>query len=650
MSVFDKRVAFKPFEYPEVLEYGKAIQHSYWLVSEFNFLSDVQDFHVKLNDIERRAVKNAILAISQIEVSVKRFWTKLGDRFPKAEFEMTGVIFGESECYDAETEVLTSKGWVRFPNLSRDDDVAQYNHKTEEISFVRPTAYVDRPYKGVMHHYFSRSSDLMVTPNHEILVKHPAKFVYEKKKSEDGKWGCNYRFPTSGYLKPKTTTTFTDLDRLLVAIQADGSLYGCTPSGAGRQDACINVKKSRKVERIRELLNNLDIKYKEGDRAQGITSFNFPLPPHIDVTQVKNFGYIDITKIDKEYVKQFLEELRLWDSGSKPTLDSFTYYNANVDAIDKVQAMATLAGFSSCKGINRTWQDSLKRLLPGGVAKKSAKTVYALSITNTAMHTYPYRTEIEYDGNVYCVTVPDGNIVTRRNKITTISGNCRHALAYSHLLEVLGFNSEFDQLLQNPVIQGRVDYLTKYLKGASDNSNENFSLSLALFSLFIENVSLFSQFLIIKSFNKHKKTLKDIDNVIQATMVEEMLHAMLGAYILNKIKEEFPDWFNDDFYDKIYRASKKAYEAEEKIIDWIFEEGELSFLPKNTVKEFTKDRFNQSLLMIGGKPVFEVDKSKLDVIKWFNEELETETAADFFWKRPTSYSKKMQPSKAEDLF
>ena len=95
MSIFDKRVAFKPFEYPEVLEYKNAINHSYWLVSEWNFLGDVQDFSVKLNDTERSVLKNAMLAISQIEISVKKFWTKLGDRFPKAEFEQVGVTFGE---------------------------------------------------------------------------------------------------------------------------------------------------------------------------------------------------------------------------------------------------------------------------------------------------------------------------------------------------------------------------------------------------------------------------------------------------------------------------------------------------------------------------------------------------------------------------
>jgi ribonucleoside-diphosphate reductase beta chain len=65
MSIFTKRVAFKPFEYPEVVEYKNAINHSYWLVSEWNFLGDVHDFKVNLTDIERNAVKNTLLAISR---------------------------------------------------------------------------------------------------------------------------------------------------------------------------------------------------------------------------------------------------------------------------------------------------------------------------------------------------------------------------------------------------------------------------------------------------------------------------------------------------------------------------------------------------------------------------------------------------------
>jgi len=324
MSIFDKRVAFKPFEYPEILQYKDAIRHSYWIHTEWNFISDVQDFNTKLNNKEKNAIKNTLLAIAQIEVSVKKFWSKLGDQFPKSEFDQVGMTFAESEV--------------------------------------------------------------------------------------------------------------------------------------------------------------------------------------------------------------------------------------------------------------------------------------------------------------------------------------RHSDAYSHLLEVLSLNDDFTVLLENPVIQGRIDYLSKYLKNASSDNKQLYTLTLALFSLFTENVSLFSQFAVIKAFNKHKNMLKDIDNVVQATQKEEVVHALLGIYIINKVKEEFPEWFDEEFYRKIERASRKAYDAEVKVIDWIFEEGELDFIKKETLYEFIKYRFNESVQMIGGEKIFEVDETKLADIDWFMEEIYAQTHTDFFYKKPTTYSKKTKSITSNDLF
>jgi ribonucleoside-diphosphate reductase beta chain len=97
MTIFKKRVKFKPFEYPELYDYVDAINHSYWIFSEYSYDSDVHDFKVNLNSSEQSAVKNAMLGISQIELNVKRFWSNLYDQFPKPEFDALGVTFGESE-------------------------------------------------------------------------------------------------------------------------------------------------------------------------------------------------------------------------------------------------------------------------------------------------------------------------------------------------------------------------------------------------------------------------------------------------------------------------------------------------------------------------------------------------------------------------
>jgi ribonucleoside-diphosphate reductase beta chain len=233
---------------------------------------------------------------------------------------------------------------------------------------------------------------------------------------------------------------------------------------------------------------------------------------------------------------------------------------------------------------------------------------------------------------------------------TFAESEVRHADAYSHLLEKLNLNSDFDMLLQNPVIGGRVDYLTKYIKGSAQNSEQNYTMNLALFSIFIENVSLFSQFLVIKSFNKHRNLLKDIDNVVMATQKEELIHAQLGAWIINKIREERPEWFNEDFYARLHRACVKANAAESNIIDWIFEAGDLPFLDRETVKEFIKDRFNESLAMIGAASAFEINPSLLTELTWFREEMLAETNVDFFNKKSVNYSKRMQAYNPDDLF
>lgn len=215
-----------------------------------------------------------------------------------------------------------------------------------------------------------------------------------------------------------------------------------------------------------------------------------------------------------------------------------------------------------------------------------------------------------------------------------------HFEAYSMLLEKLGFNEEFEKLLENEVIANRINYLSKYLRGSGDNVHEFNTLKLALFSLFVENVSLFGQFLIIKSFNKHRNVLKSIDNVVLSTQKDELCHAQFGIELLAIIKEENPEWFNEQFYHKIERACKKAFEAECKIVDWIFEQGDLDFITSFDVKEFLKRRFNSSLQDIGASPMFtDIDEESRLKTKWFDEEIVAYIRNDFFNTKSSNYNK-----------
>lgn len=232
--------------------------------------------------------------------------------------------------------------------------------------------------------------------------------------------------------------------------------------------------------------------------------------------------------------------------------------------------------------------------------------------------------------------------------ITFGESEVRHADAYSELLAVLGLNEDFDALLEVPAIRGRVDYLSKYL--SAGDTPERHTLALTLFSLFVENVSLFAQFAVIKSVFKHRSLLKNIDNVVQATQLEEQLHALFGVRLVNTVREENPDWFDAGFAGAVETACRKAYAAEAGIVDWIYEGGELPYLPADTLKEFLKNRFNDSLGMVGCESVFAVDAAKLVGMRWFDEELLARINPDFFNKRPVTYSRFGQPITADELF
>lgn len=233
---------------------------------------------------------------------------------------------------------------------------------------------------------------------------------------------------------------------------------------------------------------------------------------------------------------------------------------------------------------------------------------------------------------------------------TFAESEVRHHDAYSHLLEILGLNNEFKRLKKNPVIMRRVHYLETALKNAKSEDNKEYAESILLFSLFIEHVSLFSQFLIIMAFNKHKNMLKGISNVVEATSKEEQIHGDFGIDIIRIIKNENPTWFGDEHNTIVKVMCEEAFDSESRIVDWIFEAGELDFLPKNVIKEFIKNRFNNSLQSIGIDKIFDIDESLIAQTEWFDDEIIATKHGDFFVKRSINYSKRTKSITSDDLF
>lgn len=226
----------------------------------------------------------------------------------------------------------------------------------------------------------------------------------------------------------------------------------------------------------------------------------------------------------------------------------------------------------------------------------------------------------------------------------------RHSEAYSRLLEVLGYNNEFEKLLDIPVIRQRVDYLSKVLKDTRSQDNKKYVVSLILFSILIENVSLFSQFAIILSFTRFKGYMKNVSNIIAWTSVDEQVHANAGIYIVNKIREEQPEFFDTETLELIRNTVKESIEVESDILSWIFEQGELDIINKKDLINFMKFRIDESLTQIGIDTVFNVSPEDYKAMAWFEEEVFANSLDDFFAKRPVDYTKHDKSITANDLF
>ncbi len=265
--------------------------------------------------------------------------------------------------------------------------------------------------------------------------------------------------------------------------------------------------------------------------------------------------------------------------------------------------------------LNTTEQDILKKaMLAIGVIENKVKTFWARIDMRMP------KTEIAIVGHTFA-----GNEVI-------------HQLTYEKLLTLLGLEDEFDKVIDIPCMQGRSDYLTKYLQGVYSKSNKEFTKSLILFTLLVENASLFSQFLIVSSFKKHKNILSNFNSVISATAREENLHAKFGEELIKIIRSENPEWFDEEMESKIRRNVRKALVAETEVLDWIFEKGELDFLPKESIIEYLKSRFNKSLNQIGYSNEFEINDKLLEPTEFLEVQLMASSSFDFFNEKSTDYS------------
>ena len=308
-------------------------------------------------------------------------------------------------CYDEKTEILTDEGWKYFKDLNKSEKAAQW-HEDGSIDFVKPIAYTNEKYKGEMKRFKSSKVELLVTPNHRMYsltragnlkvekiseMKNPEGRVFGRKNIRGG----NLRGSKKLSEKEKRNL------EIAIIIQAEGYVQR-------KKNSCrIRIASKRKQEQLRKIFKNKI--NKEPNGRQGVSMhLNHPAFEWLKVGEDcknKSFKLDKLLELDYESREFFLKAIHRWD-GDFTRENIYNQHKRNTETVEQVQIMALLTNKSTSWYIKQ-------------------KDYRAVNI-NPLPHRWFSRTEItseQYDGRVYCVTVPSGAIVVRRNGDPVVSGN-----------------------------------------------------------------------------------------------------------------------------------------------------------------------------------------------------------------------------------
>ena len=102
-KLFENRIPFKPFEYPEYYNEGWLKQaQAFWLHTEIPMQGDIKDWNEHLQQHEKNLVGNILLGFAQTECAVSDYWTTMVTKwFPKHEIKQMAMMFGSQETIHA---------------------------------------------------------------------------------------------------------------------------------------------------------------------------------------------------------------------------------------------------------------------------------------------------------------------------------------------------------------------------------------------------------------------------------------------------------------------------------------------------------------------------------------------------------------------
>lgn len=335
-------------------------------------------------------------------------------------------------CYSEDTEVLTKDGWKLHQNMTLDDEVAVFDPDSQVLDWMNPTKIHEFDYSGIMHNWTGRYMDLLVTPNHRMVMKNNQR--WSGKSSDPQSWNFTYsedvdsdvwnRIPVSAEwvdyeddlkeIKLHSDYTIKDIDSFLYLI----GMY-ISEGNLTNGHVVISQNAGPIAEKIRTSLDSLGVDYKvySSTAKSGKEHLRFFIGvkdnPYLCAWLAGNcFIYSKFKEIPELPLSIRQKNILLGALMDGDGDEYGRYHTTSRHLADQFQRLAIQCGLQTMiTKVTREdpWSDKY--------------IVYTNSRREFAIRKNRHLSEVEYDGKVYCLTVPTGAYVTRRNGKMAICGN-----------------------------------------------------------------------------------------------------------------------------------------------------------------------------------------------------------------------------------
>ena len=371
-------------------------------------------------------------------------------------------------CYSPDTDILTSRGWIPFPELTSNDKVATLVNETT-MAYTTPFEVVSYDYKGNMYKVESNQVNLLVTPNHRMYVGNREGNNFGFKLAEEcysKRWTYkknieNYipsdKHPLLSYIRdgqemkePQAFILKGEPD-LIIPINDWLTMFGiwiaegCTLRSWG-------VSFATHKQRVKDVLEPLctrigfEIRKHKDDVNDTIRNAWCMIDkPFVDYIKPLSVGAVHKSlpnwtwSLTPEQCRTLINGMMLGD-GHTMANGTRRYDTSSVQLANDFQRLCLHAGYSSNIILKYAagHEAVVKQVGREGEIIRSTADAFRLTIIEkqntplvnkniTAKGENRHDSWEPYDGKVYCCKVEGpGAIYVRRNKMPVWSGNSRH--------------------------------------------------------------------------------------------------------------------------------------------------------------------------------------------------------------------------------